>query len=59
VFCQDLIANATQFVSFSGFDRSEADVEFTRGILQRFNLADLEDASDARVKVMKKNFFCC
>jgi hypothetical protein len=50
---KDLIDNATQFVSFSGFNWDVADVEFNRGILQRFKLADLEDASDARVKVVE------
>ncbi len=52
---KDLVDNATQFVSFSGFNWDEADVEFNRGILQRFKLADLEDASDARVKVLIVN----
>lgn len=49
---QELMDKAKQFVSFSGFDWGEADVEFYRQILSRFELADLDDASDARVKVL-------
>jgi hypothetical protein len=48
----ELLEKAKQFVSFSGFDWNDADVEFHRQILSRFELADLEDASDARVKVL-------
>ena len=46
------MANAKQFVSFSGFNWSEAEMEFHRAILKKFQLADWDDASDARVKVL-------
>ena len=49
---RELVENATTFITYSGFNRSDEDVEFNRTILKRFKLADMEDATNQNVRVV-------